>query len=98
MARQRGAGSATNNFPREVGARLRLLRLAIGLPAGRLAAEIGVLPPRWSQWEHGRHPPDIRAMVRLCRRYRVTLDYIYLGDESGLPRRLLDAIHDVFRN
>jgi transcriptional regulator with XRE-family HTH domain len=98
MARQRGAASATDHFPREVGARLRLVRRALGLPAGRLADEMGVAAPRWSQWENGRHPPDIRAMIRLVRRYRVSLDYLYLGDESGLPRRLLDAIHDVSRN
>ena len=98
MPNQRGAGSATDISPREVGARLRLVRLALGLLAGRLAAELNVAAPRWSQWEHGRHLADLKTMARLTRRYHVSLDYIYLGDESGLPRRLLDAIRDVSRN
>jgi transcriptional regulator with XRE-family HTH domain len=69
--------------------------LAIGLPASRLAAELGIFPPRWSQWENGRHLADLRAMVRLCRRYGVTLDYLYRGEESGLPKKLFDAIRDA---
>lgn len=97
MPNQRGADPATVSFPREVGVRLRLVRLALGLPAHRLAAEFNVLPPRWSQWEHGRHLADLRTMVRLCRRYPVTLDYLFLGDERGLPRAFHDAIRDASR-
>ncbi len=98
MARKRGAGSATHTFRREMGARLRLVRLALGLPAGRMAAEFNVTASRWSHWEHGRHPADLLIMARLCRRYGVTLDYLYLGSESGLPKKLFDAIRDASRN
>ena len=79
-------------YRREVGARLRRVRLALGPNAAALAAEFGVTGPRWSHWENGRHLADVRIMVRLSRRYGVTLDYLYKGDESGLPRRLSDAI------
>ena len=36
--------------------------------------------------------------IRLARRYRMSLDYLYLGDESALPKRLADAIRDLSRN
>jgi ribosome-binding protein aMBF1 (putative translation factor) len=95
MPNQRRVETTSEAYRREVGARLRLVRRALGLPAGRLAAELGVAAPRWSQWEHGRHLADLRAMVRLAQRYRVTLDYLFLGDESALPRRLIDAMREI---
>jgi DNA-binding XRE family transcriptional regulator len=89
---------ASAAYRREVGQRLRLVRRALGPNAATLAAEFGVKGPRWSQWENGRHLADVRTMVRLCRRYGVTLDYLYIGDESGLPRRLFDAIRQLRNN
>jgi DNA-binding XRE family transcriptional regulator len=89
---------ASAAYRREVGARLRLVRRALRSTAALLAAELGVTGPRWSHWENGRHLADVRIMVRLCRRYGVTLDYLYLGDESGLPRRLFDAIRQLINH
>jgi Helix-turn-helix domain len=83
---------ASAAYRREVGQRLRLLRRALSPSAAALAAEFGVAGPRWSHWENGRHLADVRVMVRLCRRYGASLDYLYTGDESGLTRRLLEAI------
>jgi hypothetical protein len=95
MPNRRTTTHDNDAYKREVGARLRLVRQALGLPAGRLAAELGVHPPRLSQWEHGRHLADLRVMVRLARRYRVPLDFVYLGDENMLPKRLLEAMREL---
>jgi transcriptional regulator with XRE-family HTH domain len=97
MPNPRRSDPNSDAYRREVGSRLRLLRQALGVPAGRLAAEFGVAAPRWSQWETGRHLADLRIMVRLARRYRVTLDYLFLGDESAMPLRLVEAMREARR-
>jgi transcriptional regulator with XRE-family HTH domain len=98
MSNGRSSDPYSDTFKRDVGARLRLVRLALGLQAVQLSAELGAAPPRWSQWEHGRHLADLRVMVRLARRYGVPLDFLYLGSESAVPKKLFDAMREVRRN
>lgn len=37
-----------------------------------------------SNWLNGYHPPTIHAMIRLCDKSGVTLDWIYRGSAEGL--------------
>lgn len=79
-------------YRREVGVRLRLARRALGMTSRALSSQMEVKLPRWSQWENGHHLPDIRVMVRLYRRHQISLDYIFDGNESNLPKWLFEAI------
>ena len=81
-------------FRRAVGARLRLTRRALGLSSTVLSGQLGVTLPRYSGWEHGHYLADLVTMIRLYERHQVSLDFLYLGSEGNLPRRLQDAIWD----
>jgi transcriptional regulator with XRE-family HTH domain len=74
-----------------VGGRLRSMRKMLGLKSAQMCDILGIARNTYSQWESGVNLPDVRAMVDLCDRFGVTLDYIYRGDKSGLPLRLAAA-------
>lgn len=49
----------------------------------------GITPSAWSNWEKGaKNRPDLNEALKLVAEFRLTLDWIYLGDPSGLPRDL----------
>lgn len=79
----------------QVGRRLRLVRLALGLTAVELCREIDAGPKAYSQWENGKRLFDVLAAIRLKKRYGVTLDWIYGGDTSGLPSRLAALVRQI---
>ena len=54
----------------------------------RLRVEANTL----SQWESGDRRPNLDDMIRYCAEFRVTLDWIYLGDPSGLPLALAQKL------
>ena len=84
-------------YSREVGRRLRVTRLSLGMTAVELCREIDVAPKAYSQWENGKRLFDVLAAFRLKERHGVTLDWIYAGDPSGLPARLAALVRDVER-
>lgn len=71
----------------EVGRRLAATRLAMGLTQQALADQLAVSRAALANWEQGTRLPDPSAMARLARRHRITMDWIYVGDPSGLPQR-----------
>lgn len=74
--------------PAEVGARLKLARKALGLSGTAFAGGAGIRQNAYSQYETGDRPLTINAAVKLCVKYRLSLDYLYLGDETLIPRGL----------
>jgi transcriptional regulator with XRE-family HTH domain len=83
-----------------IASRLRVTREALGIKKQKEFAErAGISPNTYNQWEKGRVYPDLQYMIRLRDEYGISLDWIYLGDPSGLPyqiARLLkeDALQD----
>lgn len=78
---------------RAIGQRVALLREIAGLTQGQLARQIGVSQGTVSAFEKGSRPPGLKAGHRICDVFGCTLDYIYRGDTSGLPMRLLTEIN-----
>lgn len=78
----------SSHWIREVGRRLAVTREALDLTQQQLAEEIGVSRGALGNWEQGSRLPDPAAMARLVQRYRVSLDWLYLGDPSNLPHHL----------
>ena len=78
----------------EIGSRLQALRLALGLTQAQFAERIGVPQPSYNHWETGRRMLAPRWAMAICHETRVTLDYLYMADASGLPVRLHNAIVD----
>lgn len=79
----------------DVGRRLVRLSEAVGVIGAEIArrSDGAITPSRWTEYTQGRRLITIEAATSLRRLFGVTLDYIYLGDEAGLPRRLADQLH-----
>lgn len=72
-----------------IGRRLKATRLALGHPAqGDFAKHAGIKANTYNQWEQGLIRPSLDGAKALCRTYRLTLDWIFLGDPSALPHGL----------
>ena len=84
----------------EIARRLRWTRTAIGLlrdgegiPQGAFAEDAGLKVNAYNQYEQGRNRPSLDAALCLVSRYNITLDWIYLGDPSGLRYELANMLN-----
>ncbi len=69
-----------------IGLRIKALRLALGYEkSSDFAESYGASVQQHSNYERGRHPPNVRPMMSLCDRHRIeALEWIY----RGIPRAL----------
>lgn len=67
----------------------------LDLKPGQLAALIGVKQPAMSNYMSGIRRPDLDIGIALQVKTGATLDWLYLGDRSGLPARLLEKLPDL---
>jgi len=88
----------TGNSADDIRQRLVLLRIAcVGNERGdqaKFAAASGITPSEWGNHEHGKSLSVRKAMI-LRNRWRVTLDWIYCGDQSSLPFELQTRLVEV---
>lgn len=70
---------------RAIGARLRAVRLALGLTQKDLYEPLGVKAATWNHWESGKRLPDPLVMAKLKEMHGISMDWIYAGDPSALP-------------
>lgn len=77
---------------RGVGARLAKLAAASGYNGADIVRLSGgtIRPSRWSEYLKGERLITVEAAVAVIRITGATLDYIYMGNPSGLPKRLTD--------
>lgn len=75
-----------------VGRRLRLTRAALNLTQEEFAEGANISQPRYSPYEAGKRLLTLGAAMSLVRTYSLTLDWLYLGDPSGLSYRLHEQI------
>lgn len=85
-------------FLAAVGERLAKTTAALQLLDGEMAKRAGVTKSAWSNYIHGIRPLDLDAAIRLCERTKITLDWIYRGDLSGVARELADKIDPPSNN
>ena len=78
--------------PWPTGLRLLAVRLAVAPSAKALCDVLNVETSTWSQWETGKHRPEIDAMIRLGNLHDITLDWIYRGRIGGLPSDLKPVV------
>lgn len=76
----------------EQGRRLVITRQALQQDQAELARFLRISPQRLNNYERGVRPLDIDLAKDMVRRWKLTLDWIYLGDDSGLPKALAAAI------
>lgn len=87
--------TASEMRPERIGARLRLLRLGLGLKPSEIADTLGVERTYWSRFEGGKRPLTEPIAVLLVDRFGVTLDFLMLGRWAGLPLELAEKMRAV---
>jgi len=71
-----------------VGGRLEAARMVLQLDHIDMAKAAGTSAQAWSNYVRAERPLDIEKAIKLCDRYKLTLDWIFRGDPSGLPYEL----------
>lgn len=71
--------------PEVVGDRIKRIREAWRMSQTELGEICGVKKNTVSHWENGRQRPTVAQMYLLCQATGLTLDWIYLGRDGGLP-------------
>lgn len=81
------------SYPYEaVGRRLVMLRQAVGVKPADLCRQTGINPSLWSQFEKGKRRIPLDDAIILRERYGATLDWLYVGDGSGLTVQMHSKI------
>lgn len=96
MAIERGGFSGLippmSQTTKQIAQRLALLLGILEIKAAELCRQTGIATNRWSQYETGKRPITLNAAYKLNKQYGITLDWIFLGDESGMPQRLVSKM------
>jgi hypothetical protein len=80
--------------PHAVAERLRAVMKIAGMKTRLdLVEAIGATEPHVWDWLDARYLPPAELMLRLANMNRVTLEYIYYGDESGLRPKVIERLH-----
>jgi len=72
--------------------RLRLTRAVLGGNQGSFAKKADLNGPTYNQYETATTYPELDQANALCDAHRLTLDWIFRGNASGLRRDLEDAL------
>lgn len=78
-----------------VGARLKLLRLALGKTSSEMADSLDIERTYWSRFERGRQGLSDTVAALLCVRHGVTLDFLILGRWDKLPIDLAEKMRSL---
>ena len=76
--------------------RLTLTRQALGLTQVEFGQRAGIAKNTYNQYETGTNMPNLESARKIKLTYNVSLDWIYDGDNSGLPYDLVDAIKKIY--
>lgn len=68
---------------------------ALELNQTAFAIRVGITQPALNNYVKALRRPDLDVAIMIAARTGVTLDWIYLGDRSGLPSRLLELLPDL---
>lgn len=71
-----------------IGQRITAFREALDMTAAEFARHTGLSTQSLSNYEMGFRRPNLDQALKIVRKTGATLDFIYLGDESGLPQRI----------
>lgn len=75
--------------------RLEALMTALDLKQVEFANLVGISQPALNNYLKALRRPDIDVAISIQMKTGATLDWIYLGDRSGLPARLLGILPDL---
>lgn len=78
-----------------IGRRLALTRHMLQMQQNDFCERAKIPPNTYNQYERGKKRPSIANAIKLCEAYDLTLDWIYLGDPSGLRYGDAEAIKNM---
>lgn len=76
----------------EVGRRLRITRLALGLQQNEFAAKAEIAPNTYSMYESGDRLLTVESALALCDEHNLTMDWLFRGMPGDLPHKLATAV------
>ena len=77
----------------DIGERLKRARLDAGFATMKQVSDaLGLERTRYLKWEHGDAVPSLDMLVRLCRLFSVSADYLLGLDDEGEARLTADEI------
>lgn len=79
----------------DIARRLETLMEALDMKQVEFATMIGISQPALNNYLKALRRPDLDVAINIQIRTGVTLDWIYLGDRSGLPVRLANILPDL---
>lgn len=79
----------------DIAVRLAALVEALGHNQTSFANLVGISQPALNNYLKGIRRPDIDVAISIQMRTGATLDWLYLGDRSGLPGRLIEILPDL---
>lgn len=79
----------------DIAKRLGALMKALDMKQVEFANLIGISQPALNNYLKALRRPDIDVAIAIQSRTGATLDWIYLGDRSGLPVRLASVLPDL---
>jgi transcriptional regulator with XRE-family HTH domain len=80
----------------QIGERLRLLRETLQYSQTEFARKLNISLQTWNNYERGVSRIRVDEAYKLVQQTGVTLDWIYLGTESHLPKALSEKL-DMMR-
>lgn len=75
----------------EIARRLVQTRASLGLTQAEFGRRAGIAANTLNQWERAKGRPGLDQALLLCEAFGLTLDWIYRGDPSGLPFRVVSG-------
>ena len=82
----------------EIGAKIKQLRLKLGMTQEQLGDELSVSPQAVSKWESGTTMPDIQLLPELSVLFGISIDELFsMTDESRMDRieNMIDNTHII---
>lgn len=79
----------------DIAKRLEALMVALKLNQTGFANLVGISQPALNNYIKALRRPDLDVAILIQAKTGVTLDWIYLGNRSGLPARLLEILPDL---
>lgn len=101
MPKQRPARSSMERPEREpkaVGKRLWKVRKVRKLSQVEIAKRLGIIQATYSAYEVGTRMLSLSVASRFCDEFNATLDFLFHGDDSGLPLPLAEALAELNGN
>jgi transcriptional regulator with XRE-family HTH domain len=77
---------------RERGARLIWTREALDVGQAELAKFLEISPQRMNNYEAGLRPFDVDLALTMTKRWKLSLEWLYDGDDSRLPKDIAERI------